>query len=251
MIDIKGIGHGPATEFSVLSQLHAFGRARVDPVARNQLRTRDHSDGLMSLGEAIAETTRQMAAQILFEEKTATLETVETYAILALPVDLLKQDQHSIPAALYLRQAHFGRSKRLAVPPSIYEDFQGDRQQTVSHTTVDFGGVLIRDPRVQSHFGPLPGSQPEEAQTTQPWAWGHDVAEAYARRGDTQAIDRHLQEMLAPLSHATLRSDHRAFREALQKLPLSPADTVETRLARIQQLTRRFAESCAARLAVD
>ncbi len=228
MVDIKGVGHGAQSGNRVHEQQQEFRF----PMAREALRTKAHSDGLMSLGEAVAEVTRQTAAQTLFEHSGLFLETVESYAIIALPIQILKDQGRTTSAALYLRQAHTGRAQKLSVPPQIYTDKHGGLQKTSLETAVDFGGVIVTDQRLLPSFGPLygDGSNPQDSK---PWAWGHEVARAYAERDDVFAIYRHLDEMLAPLKslptsqefsqefkdHLAFQNDLAVFAKSIEHLP--------------------------------
>lgn len=208
LVDIKGIGHGARSmdntshtfSFNIDNQVKAFEALMADKpfdLSLNELRALGHSDGLMSLGEAIAELVKQQAAQRLFDHHDHPLETVETYAILSLPVNILRPHD-DVPAALYLRQAHIGRSQFLPVPSHIYTDLEGLRQSSWSLTAVDFGGVEITSPLVEGRFGPADSSAVKKGgQWQKPWVWGHEVAKSFVH-GDKTAIYRHLEEMLGP-----------------------------------------------------
>ncbi|MEW6215964.1 MAG: hypothetical protein AB1478_12305, partial [Nitrospirota bacterium] len=223
LIDVKGIGHGNRTSELVRSQVERFRDARGNENIINILRTRDHSDGLMSLGEAIAETTRQRAAQMLFNTSVVPnrvnyipLETVETYAVIRLPFDILKDNNTRIPAALYLRQAHVGRNDMLNVPESIYVDIHGDRQMTRTGTAVDFGGVMIQDQRVLPNFRANNGSL--DPQKSNAWIWGHETAEAIAD-GRIRNFNDHLHEMIGPLlaGYEQNSREHRQISETVAR----------------------------------
>jgi len=195
LVDIKGIG---------ISELRLEGsKDRMAGKTISQIRDMDHSDGLMSLGEAIAELTRQTAAQKLFNEynqKNKThFETVETYFILALPFDILKGNGEKIPAALYGRQPHIGRANFYGVPKKIYIDDHGFLQQDYFDAAVDFGGVLVTDERLKHNFEVREGGKTSNPQDSKPWAWGHQVANAF-RQGDKDVVRRHLTEMLSPIN---------------------------------------------------
>ncbi len=160
----------------------------------------------MSFGEAIAEASRQQAAQYLFDINGTEFETVETYAIIKLPFDILKANEQ-IPAALYLRQSHVGRFAGLNVPPNIYTDNFGGRQKTNHQTAVDFGGVILRDPLagVLSEESAL-----ENPQMSKAWRWGHEAARAFSRldNPDKSVIYRHFDDVLGSLQARSLRSEN-------------------------------------------
>lgn len=198
-VDVKGFGHGARSADNLKNQLDAWQNA---PNSREELKNKDHSDGLMSLGEAIAEASRQTASQKLFDYRGASLETVETYAILRLPFNILRKGGE-MPAALYVRSMNEGmlyglRPSELPVPPSIYEDKAGRRQRTRSFSAVDFGGVMITDPILRQNFV----GTASDPQLSNAWRWAHETAEAFIRddNPDKDAIRRHIEEMIAPLT---------------------------------------------------
>jgi HEAT repeat protein len=196
MVDIKGFGHGLLTTSDVEDQTRQYDSSIHDPAGIDKLRVSDHSDGLMSLGEAIAEVTRQQAAQRMFERSGTGMESVESYAILKLPFDILKEKEGKTPAALYLRQAHQGRESGLPVPEKFYHDFSGLRQYTDTLTAVDFGAVVFDDPDLDEHWGRTDASERVfDAQKRKPWLWAHSTADAYAKEGDPSIIARHIGEM--------------------------------------------------------
>lgn len=203
LVDVKGFGHGDKE--AVLNQVKQFSAAAGDSHRIDALRIRDHSDGLMSFGEAIAELTRQTAAQMLFDihnrASPLRFETVESYFIIELPFSILKNKDQSIRAALYGRQAHWGRDSGLEVPQKIYIDPFGHEQRSWMNAAVDFGGVLITDPRVAHNYSVPEGGDAANPQHSRAWAWGHDVARAFSN-GDSDAVYRHLREMTAPLLEA-------------------------------------------------
>ena len=205
LIDIKGNGLGD--DANVASQRNSWKAVLEGRGSMEYIRNRDHSDGLMSLGEAIAEVTRQNAAQKLFDlenaKAAAQLQTVESYFVIALPFDILKGRQDRIPAALYGRQAHVGRFQNTLkerVPAAIYSDVRGGFQHTLSGTAVDFGAVNIEHPALRDMFmkeGLAPGTI-LDPQASNAWDWGHRCAQAF-RNGDRQVVHRHLSEMLAKI----------------------------------------------------
>jgi len=202
LIDLKGAGHRKGSP-SLLKQITDFKAASGNWDEINKIHIRNHTDGLMSLGEAIAEVTRQNAAQKLFDLHHAAggkrFQTVESYFIISLPFELLKDHGSKVPAALYGRQANVGRPNGLKVPDKIYIDSEGAKQASEMGAAVDFGGVQIKDPRLADRFGMLDSSS-FGAQYSKPWAYGHDTARAFYYRNDTFAIYRHLEDdMLKPI----------------------------------------------------
>lgn len=214
LMDIKGFGYGARGNLHLEDQVEEFMKVKGDQSKLNQLRIKDHSDGLVSLGESIAEATRQKAAQLLFDKYAVGLETVEIQAIIKLPFNILKEHGEEIPAALCLRQANIGRSNYTPVPPWIYIDEHGYLQRTLEGSAVDMGGVIITHPDLVNNFAPADGST--DPQKSRAWIWGHETADAYTR-GDKEAVKRHIDEMLAPLEKSSSpiaearRSEERAF----------------------------------------
>ncbi|OFZ79052.1 MAG: hypothetical protein A2583_14610 [Bdellovibrionales bacterium RIFOXYD1_FULL_53_11] len=201
-VDIKGIGHRHDAD-KVRWQLKDLADAHGNPARIDKIRKTGHSDGLMSLGEAIAETTRQKAVQKLFDLHNAArgtaLQSVESYFIIHLPFRILKDNGQSIPAALYGRQAHIGTHKGgMDAPDSIYTDFHGGKQRTTSMSAIDYGGVIIQDKRLIHNYEVLPGGNPNNPQSSKAWAWGHETADAYAR-GEHGVVYRHISEMTGPI----------------------------------------------------
>jgi HEAT repeat protein len=202
-INIKGTGHNNPTKVDSYRQEYLLNHIEGQKGKIEQLRVRDHSDGLMSLGEAIAEVTRQNAAQKLFDlhnqAKGTNLQTVESYFIIHVPGKILKE-KDGIPLALYGRQAHWGRSASLDVPKNIYTDPHGYKQQSTTGSAVDFGGVLIKGERLIENFKVMDIEDPTNPQNSQAWIKGHELAERYIKSPSSkQLISAHLQEMTAPI----------------------------------------------------
>ncbi len=212
-MDLKGIGlrvSAAGSEVDRLWEQMKLSMTRGQPFMAallDKFRIRDHSDGLMSLGEAVAEATRQQAVQRLFDLRNAKLvdqniplETVETYFVLSYPFGIRKTGDKVIPAGLYARQLHYGRthSGARAIPSDIYKDDHGGFQFTTRYSAVDFGGVIVTDPRLKDRFGTRPGGVASNPQDSLPWAYGHEAARAFAA-GDSESVERHIREMLDPL----------------------------------------------------
>ena len=204
LVDLKGIGHGAQSTDAMAGDrkpelLRSQFEAAGSELERDQIRTKDHSDGLATAGEAIAEASRQIALQKLFEMKHPGSETVESYAILRYPFNILKEGGHQEPAALYLRQAQFGRLAHMLFLPETYEDGRGGRQGTLSGTVVDMGGVMITDANLASQF--IGGDSPNP-QKSNAWRYAHETARAALAQPhlSQKIIDTHIfDEMLAPL----------------------------------------------------
>jgi hypothetical protein len=165
-----------------------------------KLKNVDHSDGLMSEGEAIAELTRQQAIQAGFDIGKAKgghdRETVETYWVIKLPFQILRSDNKSESAAICGRQAHLGRvnhNTRLS-PADVFRDRVPQTTVDIS-TYVDFGNSEVTLPKLAKNFG-MPETQNEwNAQNSNAWRWAHETAAANSR----DAVSNHLREMLQPI----------------------------------------------------
>lgn len=209
LVDEKGVGHRP--QDALMERLEALKNLFLESTpegfqsALDQFRVKDHSDGLMSFGEAVAEFTRQSTIQMLFDlhnQKYGTnYQTVETYFILYLPFEIEKKHGEKISAAIYGRQAHYDRrsvSTRKRPPPKgIFDDPHGGFQSTTLGTSIDFGGAIIEDPRLQANFGGIGDSK--DPQMGKPWVWGHQVAQHYRRTHDPMVVQKHFLEMVNPI----------------------------------------------------
>lgn len=200
LVDVKGFGHSEdSIQGKIADQIGRFPFAHEDE--RDHMRVLDHSDGLMSHGEAIAELTRQAALQKVFDlynkEHQTDFQTVESYFVIELPFHILKPDGVKIPAALYGRQAHWRSYDDAKTPAGVdtYTDFKGGRQQTRFGSVIDFGAAIITSLFVKEKFGG-PEAGRLDPQESNPWIWGHDCAKAFAA-GDEGVVYRHLAEMLS------------------------------------------------------
>lgn len=212
LVDLKGSGSRNVDK--VEKQTRDYEKAMGESDRRQKmldaLRISDHRDGMMSLGEAIAEVTRQQAVQKVFDlhnqEHGTGFETVENYFVIDLGVELLKEGNSSIPAAILGRQAHWRGDNQLTIPAKSYSDNHGVRQGTIFETAVDFGGVFLRHPELFSTFGVPPEQRRENAQESNAWKYGHETADffkrisAYDRAAGRRAVESHVASMLAPLA---------------------------------------------------
>lgn len=199
LIDRKGVG--------VMKHKLDDNLFNAQRMTSDELQVRDHSDGLMTLGEAIAETTRQMARQRLYElaaepGQPPVAETVETYFILALPFSILKGQGRSDQAAIYARQAHIGRNQFVSRSPLPLSE-QGVLQSDYFGAAVDQGAIAICDSRLESTFGAFGSRKTLAHQENSSWVWAHDTANKFGETKDRQIVEQHIQEMLAPLPLAT------------------------------------------------
>lgn len=205
MIDVKGIGHGRQTSL-VESQIMQFEKIKDNPEGVNHLRIQGHSDGLMSLGEAIAEVTKQMGLQKLFDlhnhKYQTSFETIDSYFIISLPFEILKDNGRKIPAALYGRQAHFSRLYQAKNVKSFYSDISGYRQQSLTGSAVDMGGVVITDARLQQNFSAtISNANLKYPEEFKPDVWAEYKAAEFYYGDDRQAVFKHLKQMLLPIDN--------------------------------------------------
>lgn len=208
--------------------------------AMNNTFNKDHSDGLASGGEAVAEMTREHATRLAFQVNGSGA-TVKSYFIIDTGIDILKSNGKKIPAAIYARQAHWRNESNFtndtdsvlrigkeSLKPSSYivTDDSGYLQRTISDTMVDFGGVIVREKSVAKNFGVpedgyMAGDHGDERrsnpQKSYPWVWGHLAYDYFLRSGDPEAISRHLTEMLGtlPTQAPKTRGEPTGFQTAL------------------------------------
>jgi HEAT repeat protein len=175
LISVKGVGHG-ADESQV--------------------------DGLIGLGEASAELTRQRVVQNLFDLHGMAHETVEGYAIIKLPFLKITPETQE-PAALYLRQAVRPAESITVIPRSILIDHSG------SQRLVDFRDVVI----TSKYAGPLfETDERVKPQQTIAWRRAHDVAMALAT--DPEALEKHIREVVGPIQEVTDTSSNWQIKES-------------------------------------
>ena len=167
-----------------------------------------------SSGETVAEVSRQQAAQKLFDllnaKKGTDNQTVENYFILEFPFDLLKQGDKRIPAGVVGRQSSW-RGERIVVPPRTITDPQGGKQGTIFGSLIDFGGVLVVDPRLRSRFDHPRGliyfeRVNRDAELSLAWKAADKAAAAF-RGGRPKAVYEHLDTMLEPIEAKWRRLD--------------------------------------------
>jgi hypothetical protein len=239
LVDMKGAGNEEGSS-KIPKQVEKFNAAMAanDHAALETLRREHHAHGLMSLGETFAETSRQQAAQMLFEIHNvensahgANLQTVESYFSISLPFDIIKDTGQRIRAGLYGRQAHFGRTTEYPVPSTLYVDPPGYRQGDSFGAAVDWGGVIIEDGRLKGKFGLRPGGNPKNPRDYNAWIYAHDSASAFVRKEnpDMSVAYRHLEQMLRDIRPAwdAIASQirpvrHLTFEEAIAQGLASP-----------------------------
>lgn len=208
LVDLKGSGHiGDSrflgkNAFNIEKQIRFYEESAEDPQFRDQLLARDHSDGLMSLGEGIAEVSRQQALQALFDIHKNNQQTVESYFLIDLGFDILKPGGEKIPAGIIGRQSHI-RGRNAEDRSGFYKDDHGKFQRSASGARIDMGGVQIVHPLLQQNFVFYGDS--DNPQNSKPWSEGHRVARLFRERSRTNIFEArhevysHIQEMLKPV----------------------------------------------------
>jgi hypothetical protein len=201
LLDLKGSGLADVDDSkdkSAKAQVQVFEAAKHDEGALIALHNRDHSDGVLALGEAGAETAREKALTRLYADSPDTATpTVETYFVLKLPFGILRDLNSTMPAAIYARQAHFRSPKGFRTNGTNDYFDPIDRQSTLSGSAVDFGNVELLDPRLKSSFGMLDPTQPWDAQASKLWQASFDAAHEFEH--DKQAFEKLFDRLLAPL----------------------------------------------------
>ena len=204
LIDIKGSGH---TDYDAI--IKDLSRLESKEITYEKYVDLDHSDGVLSLGESIAEVSRQLAVQKGLEDlnrkNNTKYQTSEVYFILAMPFEIIRS-KGNIPAAIIGRQASFGRhfyygstSASGAIPAalqSVYRDQNGFAQHDGFGAALDFGGVEILSEDHREKFGMEKNKKEFDPQGSRAWRWAHETATAFDQQGDRGIIERHLREML-------------------------------------------------------
>lgn len=234
LVDLKGTGH--SNRARVDEQIASYqrilkGNKSQQTELLNKLQIRDHSDGMMTLGEAIAEVTRQQAVQKGFElsrlKGREAWQTVESYFIISLPIKILKGHGTADGSAIYGRQAHWRGANIPEAPKEVYFDDFGGKQASVFKSAVDFGGVSVEVPELVETFGDSSqwgkiekssklsqvklANQPHfsgidiNAQLSNAWVYGHETANYYEESKKLnpiqarQAVEKHILTMLGPI----------------------------------------------------
>ncbi len=172
---------------------------RGDEAGTDKIRVKSHSDGLMTLGEAIAEVTRQKAIQMFFDITAADNknqhETVESYFVISFPFNIIKRNGELIPAGAVGRQSHVNHFEGYKIPSALW--FDKYSQMTSSGAAIDFGNTKNFNHELFSPFG----KQVEDVLSSNAWIYAHDTA-IPASKGDRRAVDNHINDMLYYLRKA-------------------------------------------------
>jgi HEAT repeat protein len=215
LVDLKSVGLPEHKKDKIDEQVSKYLEANktANQESIDALRTKGHSDGLGTHGEAIAEVTRAEALQKIFDENRKIhpeqkYETVEHYFVIRLPFDILKDGEKKDNAAIIGRQAHYGRIQEpKRIPDSLYIDPHGKKQFDLFGDAVDMGGVFPTAKDFQKSF--LTESQKSKfedgardkktfnPQESNAWKFAHDVGKAFDE-GDSDAVYRHIREMVGP-----------------------------------------------------
>lgn len=206
LINTKGIGHiGNDLMFFLEYKREAFEQAvrKNDTMKINDVLNERGNNGLMSLGEGAVEIVRQQAAQKLLDIQYSEnpgaikLETTECYFLIRLPFNILR-GQTSDVAGILGRQSTVGRNFNFPVSESIYVDEPGGQQWDDFGAAVDFGGVQITSPLLESTFGKTDPTKPNDPQYSPDWQKAHIAAKEY-EHGNASAITNYIEQMLEPI----------------------------------------------------
>jgi uncharacterized protein YeeX (DUF496 family) len=230
LIDLKGSGHKQISIVRTLIQDFKKIMAIKNDIKRqsefNKFKTRDHNDGVASLGEIFSEITRQMAVQESFDIYNAKMgtdfETVEAYFAIDAHFDILKPGEQ-IPAGIIGRQAHWRGNSALQAPLSIYRDDLGGFQASIFDSAVDFGGVILTETDLQKTFGDPQAYLIEtnsglkhDAQKSNAWIYAHETARDFRQAVKynyhlaRKMVINHIQMMLEPLQKTHEKTLHLA-----------------------------------------
>lgn len=233
--------------WDALIRRHEEERRAVSPDKRDELvrrhreeidaiRTKDHSTGLVTVGEAFAELAKQRGIQAAMDVHNAkhgtNFQTNEVYGIIILPFHVLgplgadgKPELQR--AAIIVRQSEY-RSTNLAamrngIPRSLVTDWYGFSQVTISGAVIDFGGVLAREPLLERifHIADKKARDSQDALFTRVYGRGFEIGRevdeflAGEGKGKTRAeaeahikrlFERELGYMLEPIEAERARA---------------------------------------------
>ena len=213
LMDLKGTGTSTPRDMegSVADQIKEFEQAAGDAAKLDALRTSGYSDGVVTLGEAIAEVTRELgtrlAVKILGAQTGETILTVESRFIIRAPFRILRDGDNTVGAAIYGRTPQWRQGENAdyveGTPwPQIFTSDVGAQLSTFDEI-IDFGAMKIEWPSVRNRFGMLDESAAWNTQEgAKPWVYGSETATATQGRSlsDTRdIINRHIDDMIRPL----------------------------------------------------
>jgi hypothetical protein len=228
------------TAWAALIKRHEEERRSVTPDKRDEMvrrhreeidavRAKDHSTGLVTVGEAFAELAKQRGIQAAMDAHNArygtNFQTNEVYGIVVLPFHVLGPlDAEGKPelqrAAIVVRQSEYRGANlaamRMGIPQTLVSDWYGFSQATASGAIIDFGGVLSTHPSLDRifHIADEQARQEKNALFTRAYGRGFEIGRDVDRffaeeaNGMTQAqaegrvremFENELRYMLEPI----------------------------------------------------
>jgi hypothetical protein len=229
LIDLKGVGLLRTDgEFHQRLIDKFSGGAKPDQAFLDAIRSLPNSSGGMDLAEAIRETARQQAVQRSFEARKLPYETVETYFVIELPFRWLKEGSRSLPAAIYGRQAHYGRFPNLqkempGLTDVLIEGAPGSMQRTATNSIIDFGANLVVAEEAIPFFAPLDDVSLKGDGA--PKGWAYDIADAFVSSGDrapVEALIRRATKLIPSVTGERETQPHAALFKKIETALVAP-----------------------------
>ncbi len=192
-----------------------------NPELLEKLFDKDHSDGVMTGGEAVVELVREKVLRYLFALYNAlhgtTYGTVENYFTIDTGLDVLRSNRQKVPVAINGHQANIRTANFVSISsdsvyrvpgeadsypdPSIVIDPRGHLQRTITDQLTDFGGTLVTDASMFAQLG-SPFTQNGgfvDAQHKKDWAESHEKFHEFIRTGNRQVISRYIESLVEPI----------------------------------------------------
>ena len=223
LIDLKGPGH--TGKEAVAEQVTTFNHG--DEATRNAVQRKDHNNGVVTIGEGIAETTRELATRYAGYIHSATtgerVHTSQSRFLIMTPYRVLG-DGGGRHGAIYGRRPVWRTSNPMVDDnlgfafPTVNSSTKGT-QHGLFDEIIDFGDVKVEWPSVQNQFGMLDPAHGWNTRGSKGWKWAHETGDAVEKAlvdgtEDGRAIfGRHLDDMVGPV---------RAEWEALQNAGIQP-----------------------------
>lgn len=209
LIDLKGPGHTRAND--VQEQVTAFQEG--DDAAKHAVQTEHHNNGVVTIGEGIAETTRELATRyagyIHSAQTGERVHTAQSRFLIMTPYRVLG-DGGGRHGAIYGRRPVWRTNNamvddHLGFPfPTVNSSTKGT-QHGLFDEIVDFGDVKVEWPSVQNQFGMFDPGHNWSARDSKGWKWAHETGDAVENALVTGSEDgraifsRHLDDMVGPV----------------------------------------------------
>ena len=198
--------------------------------AIDAIRTKDHSTGLVTVGEAFAELAKQRGIQAAMDVHNAkhgtNFQTNEVYGIVVLPFHVLgplgadgKPELQR--AAIIVRQSKFRgaylAAMRMGIARSLVSDWYGFSQATSSGAVIDFGGVLSSHPSLERifHIADEKARQSHEALFARAYGRGFEIG---------REVDRFVSEEASGKSRSEVEAHVKRLFESELQYMLEPIE---------------------------